>query len=68
LQTAAPIQATGGVTPVAALYQNSVGATSLWRNCSCPRIPRNSGQVVAELPATVPRYLSLPGTSVRAAP
>jgi hypothetical protein len=30
LQTMAPIQATGGVTPVAALYQNSVGAFSLW--------------------------------------
>jgi len=30
LQTMAPIQATGGVTPVAALYQNSVGEFSLW--------------------------------------
>jgi hypothetical protein len=29
LQTAAPIQATGGVTPVATPYQNSVGLTSL---------------------------------------
>jgi len=68
LQTAAPIQATGGVTPVAALYQNSVGATSLWRNCSCPRIPRNAREIVAELPATVPCYPRLAGTSVRAAP
>jgi hypothetical protein len=29
LQTAAPIQATGGVTPVATRYQASIGATSL---------------------------------------
>jgi hypothetical protein len=41
----APIRATGGVTPVASDYQISLGAFSLWPDCSCPRIPHNAGSM-----------------------
>jgi len=53
----APIQATGGVTPVAACYQKSPGAFSLWPDCSYPRIPRSAERMYGSvIPAAVRWY------------